>query len=183
MHWLRRVTLAVGLLALAGAAQTLDVAAGLGTAAGGRISGGIWPSGSATVMFWPNVGLETDFAMRADAKSFGVDTSHPYLASLNLAFRPHATSWTPEFDFGAALEGHQTSPGCVGVFGPGFPPPPACPVQPNFYGAHVGVSLQHYVSARTFLRFEYHQYIGRRFNLYRPARFAVSLGYTFGRVR
>lgn len=165
------------LLALAAGAQSLDLAAGISSVGGNFIGGGVWPGAGMTAMFFGNrAGVQADFSIRAAERldSFN-NTFRPNLMSFSLALRPAMLGWTPELDLGYALERVEPGYGCIAL-----PAGPPCAKPPNVSqgGFHFGVDVQHYFSRHGFIRFEYHQYIFRGID--HPARFAASLGYTFG---
>lgn len=165
-------------LALAGAAQSVDLAAGGGgVASGGGIGGSFWPSFSGTAMFSRYFGANADFSWRAQQLNF-ITGPRPKLFSINAAFRTSPRLVVPELDLGFAGERFITNKcdNCVVI--PGGPPP-SSPGQ-TYYGAHMGVSVVVHASPRWFVRGGYHLYVGKQ--MHHPSRFAIEIGYTFGRL-
>ena len=168
---IRLFVLVLGLCLLA-SAQRLDFALGVGGVAGHN-GGGAWPSLSISDMFKPHVGVSGEFALRAQRLN---QTQRVSFTSASLVLRGR-DQWSLEFQAGWALE-HVTRPsGCLALPGP-FGPPCAPFPSTTRNGAHFELAKQFYLSPRAFVRFEYHQYIFGGSD--QPARFAVSVGYTFG---
>ncbi|HWG38570.1 MAG TPA: hypothetical protein VN690_12715 [Terriglobales bacterium] len=164
-------------LALASAAQSLDLAAGLGgVASGNGVGGSYWPSFDATAMFSRYIGLNADFAFRANEELASL--ARTKFATFNLAFRPAPRLVTPELDLGFAAERFAAAKCDNCIVNPNGPPI-HIPTQ-RFYGAHLGVAAIVHLSGRWFLRPSYHLYVGKQ--MHHPSRFAIEVGYTFGRL-
>lgn len=171
------------LAALPALGQSVDAAFSLGTTAATGFGAGIWPGGSATVMFTPHIGANGEWVFRA-TDAIGRNFN-PYAGDLNLTLRATAMRWTPELLLGYGAVGDESAAynECTSVFAT---PPQQCgsPHQ-LFSAAHLGLNVKTYVSPRTFLRIEYHLYgrFGQQYPSIHPSRFAVSVGYTFGGLR
>ncbi len=155
------------------AAQGVDAAFSLGTVASSRWGAGFWAGGSATAMFSRYLGVNGEIAFRAT--SANARRFNPYEADINLALRPLPRRWTPELLLGYGAVRDES------IVCASFPIVPFGPLNQLYGAAHLGADVKTYVARRTFLRFEYHFYLIRNFFGANPSRFAVSLGYTFGR--
>lgn len=175
----------VALLLLAGVslcAQSIDVAAGGGTAANTGVPGGFWPAFSATRMFSQHVGINGAF-------SFDSGSYHPWLLGANLVLRLTRKRFTPELLVGyAAVD--LSGPGLVVVCVSNQPglvlPCPQPRLNPNAF--HIGGVIRTYLQHHLFLQFGYHFYLGSRLNFTgftytkNISRFAVMLGHTWGKA-
>lgn len=165
--------LSLGLPALG---QSVETAIGIGTVVGSHLNGGVWPSFSLTGMFNQHVGIAGNFAARSSAprNAYNAAGYHSKLADVNLDLRPSARRFTPELQlgYGAVMIRPPGYVQCAGV---------QCPANPSEWksAAHLGLLTKINLSNAIFLRLEFHQMIGG--NLVHPSRFAISMGYTFGR--
>ncbi len=170
------LVLFLGLVPLIG--QSVDAAIGIGTAAAGHVSGGFWPSFAATAMFNQHVGVAGELALRTSSprNAYYALDYRPKMMDVNLALRPTRHEWTPELQAGYGVV--MVEPGNdLCVESPSFP----CTRLPTERksAAHLGVLAKTYLNHGAFLRLEFHQLIGK--NIDHPSRFAISMGYTFGR--
>ncbi|MGH9476968.1 MAG: hypothetical protein ACRD1C_11645 [Terriglobales bacterium] len=170
-----RVIVLVLLAAGVAGAQSFDLAGGAGTAAGGGIGGGFWPSVSATA--WPlrYVGINGAFALRAGQENHQGFNFEPLVVDINLAVRPVILPWTPTLLVGWAAVQTVTGFDCPAYsLGP-------CFMSLDAFALHLGVEWTHYVHGRWFVQLEYHYY-HTEFHDGNPSRVAVSFGHTFGRM-
>jgi len=156
----------------------VDAAVGIGTAAAGHFSGGAWPSVALTGMFNQHVGVAGEFVVRTSSprNAFNAPNYRPKTMDFNLALRPTRKAWTPELQLGYGRLVTEPNNGdeiaCLQT---------PCALPPAVWknAAHLGVLAKTYLSHGAFLRLEFHQLIGK--NIDHPSRFAISVGYTFGK--
>lgn len=179
MKKLACLTVLLGCFVACLGAQSVDLAVGGGSAGGGRLNYGFWPSASATAMFSPHVGLNAEFAVRgSNNSSLALGQYRPSTTDLNLVMRPAPMRWTPELDVGYAVVRTRTRFACDdfpngGCYGD------ASKLQSAL---HLGGGVKTYFAPRWFLRFEAHWFArpaagGFSFSAW---RFGASVGYTFG---
>lgn len=159
-------------------AQSVDLAVGGGTAAGTQMNGGFLPSVSLTAMFSPHVGVNAEFAVRANnINSFDLGQYRPSTSDVNLALRMSPRRWTPELLVGYGAV-RTTGFGCDNF------PNERCLGDPSQLqgGLHVGGGVKTYFRPHWFVRLEAHYFYRPTLNSfgYNVGRFGVALGYSFG---
>ncbi|TAN24452.1 MAG: hypothetical protein EPN33_01420 [Acidobacteria bacterium] len=167
-------------------AQSVDLAAGGGTALAGKqvdnnVAGGFWPELSATKMFDAHIGINGEFSTHLEVGKFA---AHPWVLDANFVLRPGPMRFTPELMLGYGW--FDTGPADVGCEANLLVP---CTIPKlNRSSFHLGGAVRTYLQGPVFLQVEYHLYLGDRLWLGesgfrgRITRLAVVLGYTWGKT-
>ena len=193
------ITLVTMLLLAAGLqAQEFDAAFGFGTVKAPAastnssgsfpsLSGGLYPSFSANVLFWHHLGIGGNVAWRArQAPYYGTNAS-------SFVFLPYRPIF---YDFNAVYgRTFQKKFGADVMAGIGgedlrfYTPYYNCSAfsctnyqSSNHFAFHVGGDIRYYVWGHMFVRPEVHYYVVHNnveFNNVNASRFAVSIGYSF----
>lgn len=186
------------LFAAALQAQEFDAAFGFGTVkapaastnANGSfpsLSGGLYPSFSADVLFWHHLGFGGDVAWRARQAPYGGLNASAFV------FQPYRPLF---YDFNAVYGrsfakklGGDVMAGIGGEDIRFYTPYLTCGFtsctdyqSSNHLAFHVGADIRYYVWGHLFVRPEAHYYVIRNnaeFNNVNASRFAVSIGYSF----
>jgi hypothetical protein len=180
------IALIVCLVAWSGG-QSLDLALGGGSAGGGRLNGGFWPSASATAMFSPHVGVNAEFSVRSSTRTTLAGQFRPSTMDINLVMRFPPMHWTPEVlaGYAAVRTAPRVGNDCLGPLpGGGFGPAP-CLGDPSrrLSAFHLGGEVKTYFAPRWFVRFEANWFArpaGSEFG-FSALRVGAAIGYTFGK--
>jgi hypothetical protein len=156
------------------AQQQIDVAFGINTltapsaneAQGNHtpqsLTGGAYPSFSADVLLFKNIGVQGEFAWKATRGNWqGVQPDRPMFYDFNAIFVPKLAKPNQICDF-------NTCKNFVTI---------------NHFMGHFGVGLKAYPARNFFVRPEAHLYLvndNQEFSSGRAVRYGVSIGYTFG---
>src|SRR5713101_3695859 len=174
-------------------AQQLDVAFGMNTltapsasAASGNhtpqsLTGGAYPSFSADVLFFKNIGIQGEFAWKASRGIWqDVQPYRPMFYDFNAIFVPKIADRTYlELLAGIGSEAtrfYQPFQVCDFNTCKNF-------VTINHFMGHFGVGLKAYPFRKFFVRPEAHLYLvndNQEFSSGRAVRYGISIGYTFG---
>ena len=177
----------------ASAQQQIDVAFGLNTItapsaneANGNhtpqsLTGGAYPSFSADVVFYKNLGIQGEFAWKATRGDWqGIQPDRPMFFDFNAIYAPKLADRT-YMELLAGLGSEATR---------FYQPTQICDfntcknfVTVNHFMGHFGVGLKVYPTRNFFVRPEAHLYLvnnNQEFSSARAVRYGVSLGYTFG---
>jgi hypothetical protein len=175
------------------AAQQLDVAFGVSTltapsateASGNHfpqsLTGSVYPSFSADVMLFKNIGVQGEFAWRATRGQWlGVQPFRPMFWDFNALFAPRLAHRT-YLELLGGIGGQSTR---------FYQPTQICDpfscrnfVTINHFMGHFGVGLKAYPVRNFFIRPEAHLYLvndNQEFSSGRAVRYGLSIGYTFG---
>jgi hypothetical protein len=178
----------------ASAQQQIDVAFGMNTltapsaneASGNHtpqsLTGGAYPSFSADVLIFKNIGVQGEFGWKATRGTWqGVQPYRPMFYDFNAIFVPKLADRT-YLELLAGLGSEATrfyQPFQICDFN-------TCKnfVTINHFMGHFGVGLKLYPARDFFVRPEAHLYLvndNQEFSSARAVRYGVSIGYTFGR--
>ena len=171
----------------------LDVAFGMNTltapsasAANGNhtpqsLTGGAYPSFSADVLFFKNIGIQGEFAWKATRGNWqGLQPDRPMFYDFNAIFVPKIADRT-YFELMTGIGSEATrfyQPFQICDFN-------TCKnfVTINHFMGHFGVGLKAYPFRNFFVRPEAHLYLvndNQEFSSGRAVRYGISIGYTFG---
>lgn len=145
------------------------------------LTGGAYPSFSADVLFFKNIGIQGEFAWKASRGDWqGVQPYRPMFYDFNAIFVPKIASRTYlEMMAGIGSEAtrfYQPFQICDFNTCKNF-------VTINHFMGHFGVGLKAYPFKNFFVRPEAHLYLvndNQEFSSGRAVRYGVSIGYTFG---
>lgn len=177
----------------AAAQQQIDVAFGVNTttAPGASeaddshtpqsLTGGAYPSFSADVLFYKNLGFQGEFAWKASRGVWqGVQPYRPFFYDFNAIYVPKLANRT-YLELMAGLGSEATRY---------YQPFQTCDfytcknyVTINHFMGHFGVGMKVYATRNLFVRPEAHLYLvndNQEFSSGRAVRYGVSVGYTFG---
>lgn len=184
----------LALCASASAQQQIDVAFGINTLtappAGDAddnhspqsLTGGAYPSFSADVILFKNIGFQGEFAWKATRGTWqGVQPDRPMFYDFNAIYAPKFAART-YLELLAGLGSEATRY---------YQPFQTCDfytcknyVTINHFMGHFGVGLKIYPTKNFFVRPEAHLYLvndNQEFSSGRAVRYGISIGYTFGR--
>lgn len=146
------------------------------------LTGGAYPSFSADVILFKNIGFQGEFAWKATRGTWqGVQPDRPMFYDFNAIYAPKLADRT-YMEFLAGLGSEATRY---------YQPFQTCDfytcknyVTINHFMGHFGVGLKLYPAQNFFVRPEAHLYLindNQEFSSGRAVRYGVSIGYTFGR--
>lgn len=162
--------------------STSNLAAGTPTLGAQGIGGGAYPSVSANVLFWKNIGVQGEVAWRAKQNLYqGAQPYRTIFYDFNGIWAPRYKRIGPELMGGIGAESNRLYTGnyqCSGFSG-------TCTnyVSSNHLAGHIGGGVKLYVTHSIFLRPEGHMYFIRNNSEFadnKAYRVGVSVGYSFG---
>lgn len=176
------------------AQQQIDVAFGINTVTAPSaneadsshtpqsLTGGAYPSFSADVILFKDIGFQGEFAWKATRGDWlGVQPNRPMFFDFNAIYAPKLADRTyMEFLAGLGSEAtryYQPFQSCDYYTCKNY-------VTINHFMGHFGVGLKIYPARSFFVRPEAHLYLvndNQEFSSARAVRYGVSIGYTFGR--
>ena len=185
--------LVAGMSSIALGQQQIDIAFGLNAVtapsaneANGNhfpqsLTGGAYPSFSADVIFYKNLGVQGEFAWKASRGVWqGVQPYRPMFYDFNAIYAPKLADRADlELQGGIGSEGirfYQPFQTCDFYTCKNY-------VTISHFMGHFGVGLKMYPARNFFIRPEAHLYLinnNQEFSSGRAVRYGVSIGYTFG---
>ncbi len=146
------------------------------------LTGGAYPSFSADVILFKDIGFQGEFAWKATRGDWlGVQPNRPMFYDFNAIYAPKLADRT-YLEFLAGLGSEATRY---------YQPFQSCDyytcknyVTINHFMGHFGVGLKLYPGRNFFVRPEAHLYLvndNQEFSSARAVRYGISIGYTFGR--